>query len=185
MKPAWMAATVVALIFLAGTAGAQTSPTPPPSPGGAFDQLSPGNQKIANAIFQAQQPTATSKPYSLDQIAAMKQGNGWGVIYQNLRSQGLVQGNLGQAVSQFNHETKGAGSAPVEITTASGKTQTVGGSGRSDAAQGARRGSSGDADRPDAGTASGAGNGAAAGHGADAGASGARAGGSHGIGRGK
>ncbi|HEY3144915.1 MAG TPA: hypothetical protein VGJ75_01120, partial [Dongiaceae bacterium] len=44
---------------------------------GAFDRLSPGNQKIARSLFEAQQPTANgSAPLSLNQIAALKTGKG-------------------------------------------------------------------------------------------------------------
>jgi len=73
---------------------------------GAFDKLSPGNQKVASALFQAQNG-ATSTPLTLDEIAAKKQGGqGWGEVFKSMQSQGLVQEkNLGQVVSKYNHST--------------------------------------------------------------------------------
>jgi hypothetical protein len=69
---------------------------------GAFAQLSPGNQKIAQALFEAQ-PTNAPKTLTLDQIAAMKQGHeGWGEVFKAMKAQGLLtQKNLGQVVSSF------------------------------------------------------------------------------------
>jgi hypothetical protein len=73
---------------------------------GALAQLSPGNQKIAQALFEAQ-PKSTApnapKTLSLDQIAAMKQGHeGWGEVFKAMKSQGLLtEKNLGQVVSRF------------------------------------------------------------------------------------
>src|SRR2546425_987173 len=83
---------------------------------GAFDKLSPGNQKVASALFQAQNG-ATSTPLTLDEIAAKKQGGqGWGEVFKSMQSQGLVQEkNLGQVVSKYDHATNGV------ATTASGR----------------------------------------------------------------
>src|SRR5713101_1503746 len=112
MSKQWIVFSAIALALATGPAAAQT---PPPVPGGAFDQLSPGNQKIARAIFESQQfsptPPTAPKPLSLDQIAGLKQsGRGWGVVYKDLQAKGLVTDrNLGQAVSRFNHEQKSAG----------------------------------------------------------------------------
>src|SRR6266496_4649441 len=101
MRLSWTLAIVIAATTLAaGVTAAESPPTLASS--GAFDSLSPGNQKIALAIFDSERPTAAGKPLSLDQIAEMKQsGKGWGEIFKELKSQGLVQDkNLGQAVSR-------------------------------------------------------------------------------------
>src|SRR5262249_37591329 len=133
MSKGWYVFVSIALAL--ATAGPAAAQIPPPAPGGAFEQLSPGNQKIARAIFESQRlaptPPTSPKPLSLDQIAALKQhGRGWGGVYKDLRGKGLVQDkNLGQAVSRFNHEHKSSGLRSVEITTASGKTVSVGGTG--------------------------------------------------------
>src|SRR5262245_22044643 len=133
MSKGWYVFGSIALAL--ATAGPSAAQIPPPAPGGAFEQLSPRNQKIAGAIFEspplASPPPTFQKPLSLDQIAALKQsGRGWGVVYKDLREKGLVQDkNLGQAVSRFNREHRSPGPKSVEITTASGKTVSVGGSG--------------------------------------------------------
>jgi len=85
---------------------------------GAFDKLSIGNQKVASALFQAQNgTTSTSTPLTLDEIAAKKQnGQGWGEVFKSMQAQGLVQEkNLGQVVSKYNHSTNGV------VTTAAGR----------------------------------------------------------------
>jgi len=188
MKGIRMASIVVSITLAAGIAAAQLPP--PPAPGGAFESLSPGNQKIALAIFDSERragPAAATKPLSLDEIAEMKQGGkGWGEVFKEMKSQGLVQDrNLGQAVSRqaASQMSRGGGptAAPTEITTASGKTAIVGGRERSDAALSGRQGFGSHDARGDAKTS------AAVSHGRDGGgATAARAGaGSHGEGRGK
>lgn len=188
MKGIWMPSIVVAITLAAGIAAAQSPP--PPAPGGAFESLSPGNQKIALAIFDSERrvgPSASTKPLSLDQIAEMKQsGKGWGEVFKGMKSQGLVQDrNLGQAVSRqaASQMSRGGGAtaARTEITTASGKTVIVGGHERSDAALSGRRGFRSDDARGDAATST------AVSHGRDGGGPTATRGGAgtHGGGRGK
>jgi hypothetical protein len=185
MKRIWMASTVVAITLAAGVAAAQT---PPPAPGGAFESLSPGNQKIARAIFDSEQRVGSSsstKPLSLDEIAKMKQsGTGWGAIFNGMKSQGLVQDrNLGQAVSRNSLGGGGSSLTRTEITTASGKTVMVGGHEGSNAAGASgTRGIGSDDARGDAGTSAAVGHG----RGGSNGASSVRGGvGSHGGGRGR
>lgn len=156
MKRGWIVSAIVAPALIAGSAAAQTPPLP--APGGAFEQLSPGNQKIARAIFEsrpsASTPLASARPLSLDQIAQMKQGGrGWGAIFHDMKAKGLVQDkNLGQAVSRFNHEHKSASGRGTQITTASGKTVTVGAARRaSDLSSPGRPASGGDGAREVAG----------------------------------
>src|SRR3990167_9125961 len=109
------------------TAPSGTTTTPPaPSP---YESLSPGNQKIVRALFEAQTtattPTGTTgtstapKTLTLDEIAAMKQsGQGWGNVFKDMKAQGLVQDkNLGQVVSRYSQRRPSHGS----VTTASGR----------------------------------------------------------------
>lgn len=130
----WIVLMAFVLFSTAGWAAAQTAtpvpapapttpvvstPTPPattapptPPPTGAFATLSPGNQKIARALFAAQPTPSTeaapagtttaSTPLTLDEIATMKaSGQGWGVIFKDMKAQGLVDTrNLGQLVSR-------------------------------------------------------------------------------------
>lgn len=184
MRVIGAASTILAITLAAGVAGAQTPPAP--APGGAFENLSPGNQKIALAIFDSQQRMAATAPIkqnSLDEIAQMKQGGkGWGVIFKDM--QGQVQDkNLGQAVSRFNRSYSGSSAHGTEITTAGGRTSVVGGRERPDVALSGRRGSGPDDARPSANTSVGVT------HGREGGGSGAAVsrggGGTHGVGRGK
>ena len=90
---------VVAIALgVTATAWAQTTGT------GAFDKLSPGDQKIARALFEAQKTNGGTAPLTLDQIAARKQHTGWGEIFKQMKAQGLVTDkNLGEVVSNFEH----------------------------------------------------------------------------------
>jgi hypothetical protein len=90
---------------------------------GAFDRLSPGNQKIARSLFGAQSRTTLppgAHPLTLDQIAAAKQrGEGWGNVFKDMKARGLVgDKNLGQVVSRFERRH---GPARGPVTTASGR----------------------------------------------------------------
>ena len=87
---------VVVALGVAVSAWAQTTGT------GAFEKLSPGDQKIARALFEAQTTSGGATPLTLDQIAAKKKHTGWGEIFKQMKAQGLVTDkNLGQAVSNF------------------------------------------------------------------------------------
>lgn len=84
-----------------------------------FTSLSPGNQKIARALMDAQTlpSDGTTLPLTLDQIAAAKSGTGWGQVFQQMQSEGLITAkNLGQVVS--NYETSGSVAAAGTATTA-------------------------------------------------------------------
>lgn len=123
----------LSVALLASGAFAQTTPPAPNPNQGAFDKLSPGNQKIAQALFDAQQsnatdpPSATATPLSRDDIAAMKQdGKGWGGIFKEMRQEGLVQEkNLGQVVSQANYAARSRTNGTV-ITSGSGRSYVAG-----------------------------------------------------------
>ena len=98
-----------------------------------FDQLSPGNQKIAEAIQLAQ----TNGVLSKEDIAILKQdGMGWGEIFKHMQAEGLTTvKNLGQAVSSYQHDLHGISpGSEVVVTTGSGQRITVGGKKKSSAA---------------------------------------------------
>ena len=122
------------VLMLAGPGWAQSSTGSTANATGTatFDSLSPGNQKIANALFSAQNTTGTTRtPLTKDQIAGLKGTEGWGKVFKEMKADGLVQArNLGQVVSanqhQLNASRRGAGG-----TTA----------GRASTASAARRGS--------------------------------------------
>ena len=122
-----VALTVLEICLSAITAVGQTAPAR------TFDQLSPGNQKVARAIFEAQvsPPPSTSRRLTLDEIAAQKQsGQGWGRIFRRMQSEGRVQAKtLGQAVATSNdrhHLISTRGRTP---TTTSGRSVTMNGRG--------------------------------------------------------
>lgn len=71
----------------------------------SFDSLSPGNQKIARALFDAQVPTQSGPaPLDLNQIADLKGKTGWGRVFQEMKADHLVEAkNLGQVVSGSEH----------------------------------------------------------------------------------
>jgi hypothetical protein len=125
-------AMVGALLVATPAFGQTTSTTTPgttPSTQRAFARLSPGNQNIAQALYDAQvapAPTSTgtttaSAPtrLTLDQIAAMKQGGqGWGNVFKQMKAQGLVDAkNLGQVISASHH--RGSTTSPTSPTTTS------------------------------------------------------------------
>jgi hypothetical protein len=127
------------MVLTAGVAAAQTTVivTPPPATAGAFDQLSPGNQKIAQALFEAHlasRPPGTAPALTPDDLAALHQsGQGWGTVFKQMQAQGLVQEkNLGQVISTYSHQHRPATpSSEVVITIGSGRTEVVGGTGKS------------------------------------------------------
>lgn len=92
----------------------------------AYARLSTGNAKIARALYDAQvSPTtssstttgggpSSSRTLTIDQIAAMKTGQGWGQVFQSMKAQGLLaEKNLGQVVGRYEHRTSTRG-----VTTA-------------------------------------------------------------------
>jgi hypothetical protein len=78
------------------------------APGGSFDQMSPGNQKGARALYEAQKPGLPpgKKSLTLDEIAARKQsGEGWARIFQGMKSQGLIDAdNFAQVVLIYDSQ---------------------------------------------------------------------------------
>jgi hypothetical protein len=88
---------VVALGLFAGRGAAQSN-------GGAFSKLSPGQQKIARALYEAQaQGPNAPRPLSLDEIAIKRQGHqGWGEVFKSMKQAGQINDkNLGQVVKSW------------------------------------------------------------------------------------
>jgi len=102
---------VVVALGVAVSAWAQTTST------GAFASLSPGEQKIARALFEAQSTSGGATPLTLDQIAAKKKDGhtGWGQVFKQMKEQNLLTDkNLGQVVSNFErHHPEVAGKPDV------------------------------------------------------------------------
>ena len=91
----------VAVLGVALTAWAQTKTKATTG----FASLSPGEQKIVRALFEAQKTDGTATPLTLDQIAARKTPgkDGWGQVFKSMKEQGLLgnQKNLGEVVSSY------------------------------------------------------------------------------------
>lgn len=180
----WIIPSLFGVTLLAGMAAAQTPmPTTTTSNEGAFDRLSQGNQKIAQALFEAQKmclPSGANSCLTRDEIATMKLHGkqGWGEVFKQMKSQGLVEErNLGQVVSRFNHHRTSSGSPGTLITTGSGRTHAVGGNGKPERSVSAGKGWS---DHDSEGSGSSAAAASGNGHGNAYGREGAGLGGGHG-----
>jgi hypothetical protein len=139
MKPIALI-TGLLLLGMTAAASAETATTTTTGTGtgstGAYANLSPGNQKIAQALYKAQTTSTTGTStgtgtapttLTLDEIATMKTGGqGWGQVFHQMKSQGLVQDkNLGQVISRGNHTGKTGGATSTMVTTGSGRTTEV------------------------------------------------------------
>src|SRR5947208_5307689 len=78
---------------------------------GDFQRLSPGNQKIAQALFAAEHPVAGGPTkLTLDQIAQLRETEGWGKVFRQMKADGLIQArNLGHVVSGYERTLHSAG----------------------------------------------------------------------------
>lgn len=74
-----------------------------------FNKLSTGNRKIARALLEAQVLPTQDHPtdiWTLDRIAAARKVSGWGNVFAQMQSEGLITArNLGQVVSQYQNNT--------------------------------------------------------------------------------
>jgi hypothetical protein len=136
------ASYVAAILLLFGAATADAQITPPANPAGAYQKMSPGNQKVARALFEAQHaPTTTTtrtgagktttasttaagaaapKPLTLDQIAAMKRaGTGWEHVFRQMRTQGLIADkNIASVVTRYNQASRAQASRAPSASVA-------------------------------------------------------------------
>jgi hypothetical protein len=96
---------------------------------GAFQNLSPGGQKIAQSLFDAQHPPSGTNALTLDQIAALKGKEGWGRVFKEMKADGLVQArNLGQVVSGHAKTTQTTSSTRATSSTQTTSSARTGGS---------------------------------------------------------
>jgi len=96
--------TIALSLTLTVTAAAQM-------PGGAFDRLVPGDQKLARALHDAQRrDLMPGSRLTLDQIAMKKGSEGWGNVFKDMKSQGLVTAKtLGHVVNRSATRSEAAG----------------------------------------------------------------------------
>jgi len=112
------------LLLLLGVAS--SSPASGHTPGlvnGAYERLSPGNQKVARALFDAQVPltipapgrrTAADKRLTLDEIAVQKQGGQpWGQVFHTMRTRRLLhESSLDQVMSRYELRSSASVTSP-------------------------------------------------------------------------
>jgi hypothetical protein len=71
--------------------GAAAAPTPAPPPDGAYERLSPTNQKIARALYEGQKARRGLQPLTVDEIAARRESaHGWAPVFKSMKAAGLV-----------------------------------------------------------------------------------------------
>jgi hypothetical protein len=116
-------ALAAGLVLMASAALAETTS----GGSGSFSDLSPGNQNIARALFNAQHATANGpQPLNLNQIAALKGSHeGWGEVFKQMKAEGLVnEKNLGEVTSSYEHHRHDSHAASsngrTTVTTANG-----------------------------------------------------------------
>ena len=106
-------AVLIAVVVIGITLTSWAAPTG----SGSFASLSPGDQKIVRALFEAQTKSGTAKPMTLDEIAAKKpgRGSGWGEVFKSMKAQGLLtQKNLGEVVSSYERRHPELASKPAK-----------------------------------------------------------------------
>ena len=105
MRARLLLTMTVALAFLAGSAGRASAQMP----NGAFERLTPGNQRIARALHEAQRrdPPAGARRLTVDEIAARRAEQGWKGVFREMKAQGLLnERDLTQIVER--HEGRSA-----------------------------------------------------------------------------
>lgn len=101
---------ILMLVATIGTAAAQPKSATQPElasvpSSSAFESLSPGNKRVATALFEAQGMTTSGAiPMTLEQIAQERRsGRKWGDVFQDMKSQGLIQAEtLGQVLGRYD-----------------------------------------------------------------------------------
>jgi hypothetical protein len=89
------------------------------TPDGAYAELSPQNQRVARALYEAQVMPAPGSPrrLTLQEIAARRQsGRGWGEVLGELRERGLVKADsVGQVMAKYRADQRRRESAQAEL----------------------------------------------------------------------
>jgi hypothetical protein len=93
--------------------------------GGSFSKLSPGNQKIVEAMHDNQAVPDGSAALTLDQIADFKADSGWGNAFKAMQAEGRFPEykNLGEVVSTQNRLARDARKSG-EASEAAATTET-------------------------------------------------------------
>ena len=107
-----LASVAIMLTTLPVLAQTDTEKTTNPKPAaralGAYDLLPDGEKRIVSAIYEAQlgsvNDSASGALLSRDEIAGLREKNGWGNAYNKLYAQGMVtEKTLAQAITIYTH----------------------------------------------------------------------------------
>lgn len=112
MRP-WIAISLCAVTLVGANgvlAESPSTPTPEPTTAsvpslGVYESLSPGNKRVAVALFEAQKTSAPDVTLlTLDQIAQERRsGKSWGDVFLAMKSQGQIQAEtLAQVLGRYN-----------------------------------------------------------------------------------
>jgi hypothetical protein len=81
------------VVIVAGLSVGTSSVAVAQTPGGAFERLAPGDQRIARSLYEAQRrdlPSGTRR-FTIEEIAAKKTESGWSAVFKEMKAQHLVK----------------------------------------------------------------------------------------------
>lgn len=92
-----------------------------------YDELSPGNRLIAQALYNAQKAGTASgrKPWSLERVAVSRaSGRNWGEVFRQMKQEGLMEAEtLGQVVTWYQyHQVTRVQATPDSAASLAGVT---------------------------------------------------------------
>lgn len=133
------ASNVAATLLLFGAVLGSTPATAETARDGAFAALSPGNQKVAQALHDAQIPTpvpapgpragsrTVSRTMTLDDIALKRQACGdWTCVLRSMRARNLLhEKTINEVLARQSRPTPLAGQAPAVSDSASASPRTT------------------------------------------------------------
>jgi hypothetical protein len=114
-------------LVLALHAGAAAAQMAAPAAETAYGALSPGNQRMARALYEAQlsSPDVSSHRLTLEQIAAQKQRDtDWLDVFRSMREKGLIEETTLAAVIT-NYKNRHRISTSGTLTTGSNRVESV------------------------------------------------------------
>ncbi|HEY3067340.1 MAG TPA: hypothetical protein VGL09_16215 [Methylomirabilota bacterium] len=96
------------LLMAALLSGAAAVPAPAPASDGAYERLSPTNQKIARALHEGQKPRPGVQLLTVDEIAARKEaGRNWATVFKAMKAAGLVdEKSLVDVLRRYNNRLR-------------------------------------------------------------------------------
>ena len=104
-RRALLCALVVGAALLSNAAAV---PAPAPGSDGAYERLSPANQKIARALHEGQAARPGVRVLTIDEIAARREsGRNWGAVFKGMKTAGLVdEPSLADVVRRYSNRLR-------------------------------------------------------------------------------